>query len=80
MRSCYVLTPTAHWLEYADWWNPVIEEPLRIENGMTAIAGAQGSGITFDERAIARDVAHQSHFLSAQKSTAAAVSLVQVGS
>ncbi len=35
------VTPTAHWLEYADWWNPVIAEPLRIENGMAI----PGSGI-----------------------------------
>jgi hypothetical protein len=26
------VTPTAHWLEYADWWNPIVAEPLRIEN------------------------------------------------
>ena len=29
------VTPTAHWLEYADWWNPVMKEPLAIERGMT---------------------------------------------
>lgn len=38
-------TPTAHWLEYADWWNPVVAEPLRIENGMTAIDGVKGTGV-----------------------------------
>ena len=27
-------TPTAHWLEYTDWWNPVLAEPLRVEGGM----------------------------------------------
>ena len=21
------VTPTAHWLEYADWWNPVLAQP-----------------------------------------------------
>lgn len=47
-------TPTAHWLEYADWWNPVIEEPLRIENGMTLVGATKGSGISFNETAIAR--------------------------
>ncbi|MDH3690995.1 MAG: mandelate racemase, partial [Gammaproteobacteria bacterium] len=29
-------TPTAHWLEYANWWNPILKEPLHIEKG-TAI-------------------------------------------
>src|SRR3954470_9178229 len=32
------VTPTAHWLEYADWWNPVVQQPLVVENGM-AIPG-----------------------------------------
>jgi mandelate racemase len=32
------VTPTSHWLEYADWWNPILREPLRVENGM-AIPG-----------------------------------------
>ena len=27
------VTPTAHWLEYAEWFNPIIEHPLRIVNG-----------------------------------------------
>ena len=22
------VTPTAHWLEYADWWNPILSDPL----------------------------------------------------
>jgi mandelate racemase len=47
-------TPTAHWLEYADWWNLVLEEPLRIEKGMTAIGDVKGSGVSFNEQAIAR--------------------------
>jgi mandelate racemase len=47
-------TPTAHWLEYADWWNPVLEEPLRIENGMAVIGEEKGSGISFNVRSIAR--------------------------
>lgn len=28
------VTATAHWLEYADWWNPVLESPLTVENGL----------------------------------------------
>jgi mandelate racemase len=30
-------TPTAHWLEYADWWNPILKEPLQIENGLASL-------------------------------------------
>jgi mandelate racemase len=48
------VTPTAHWLEYCDWWNLVIASPLRIERG-TAIAGsAPGSGVEWNEDGIAR--------------------------
>ncbi|MCG6887958.1 MAG: mandelate racemase [Gammaproteobacteria bacterium] len=45
-------TPTAHWLEYADWWNPVLAEPIRIDNGMAMIDGALGSGVTWNEDAV----------------------------
>jgi mandelate racemase len=31
-------TPTAHWLEYADWWHPVTKEPLQIENGLAVLS------------------------------------------
>lgn len=37
--------PTAHWLEYADWWNPVLKEPLRIENGFANVEGVIGTGV-----------------------------------
>jgi mandelate racemase len=32
------VTPTAHWLEYADWWNPVLKNPIELHNGQ-AIPG-----------------------------------------
>jgi mandelate racemase len=46
-------TPTAHWLEYADWWNPVMREPLVIREGKTDLAGVTGSGVEWNEAAIA---------------------------
>ncbi len=45
-------TPTAHWLEYADWWNPILAEPIRVEGGMAMIDGALGSGVSWDETAV----------------------------
>ena len=45
-------TPTAHWLEYADWWNPILESPIRIEEGMAMIDGALGSGVSWNEAAV----------------------------
>jgi mandelate racemase len=47
-------TPTAHWLEYADWWNPVLAEPIRVDNGTAMIDGALGSGVAWNEAAISR--------------------------
>jgi mandelate racemase len=47
-------TPTAHWLEYADWWNPILAEPLRVENGMALVDDAVGSGMEWNEDAVRR--------------------------
>ena len=47
-------TPTAHWLEYADWWNPILQQPLTIEHGMTQVSTLPGSGIRFEEAAVER--------------------------
>jgi mandelate racemase len=41
-------SPTAHWLEYADWWNPILKEPLRIANGWVEMSDAPGSGVEFN--------------------------------
>ncbi len=47
-------TPTAHYLEYADWWNPILTEPLQVERGMAKIEGVTGSGVAWNEKAVAR--------------------------
>ena len=48
------VTPTAHWLEYADWWNPILAEPLRVENGLADVGGARGTGVAWNEAAVAK--------------------------
>ena len=48
------VTPTAHWLEYADWWNPILEEPLSVANGMADVAGTLGTGVAWNETAVQR--------------------------
>ncbi len=48
------VTPTAHWLEYVDWANPILQQPLEILDG-TAIAPEQpGLGLAWDEAAVAK--------------------------
>jgi mandelate racemase len=46
--------PTAHWLEYADWWNPILKEPLRIEDGFARVEGVAGTGLEWDKAALER--------------------------
>lgn len=50
------ITPTRHWLEYVDWANPVLKHPLEIVDGHALIAARPGSGIVWDEAAIANYV------------------------
>jgi mandelate racemase len=47
-------TPTAHWLEYADWWNLILADPLEIANGHATVNGVLGSGIEWNESAVKR--------------------------
>jgi len=47
-------TPTCHWLEYVDWADVLLQEPLRIENGFAVVPDRPGSGIAWDDEAVAR--------------------------
>jgi mandelate racemase len=49
LLSC---TPTAHWLEYADWWNPILEQPLEVVDGIALTDERVGSGIDWNEAAV----------------------------
>lgn len=55
-QSAHLLaaTATCHWLEYMDWAEPVLLEPLQIENGAAVIPNKPGSGIAWDEKAVAK--------------------------
>jgi mandelate racemase len=48
------VTPTCHWLEYMDWAAPLLQEPLRVADGMARIPDRPGAGITWDEAAVKR--------------------------
>jgi len=45
-------TPTAHWLEYVDWANAILEEPLRIVDGYAVVSGRPGNGLGWDKQAV----------------------------
>lgn len=42
-------SPTAHWLEYVDWADVLLREPLQIRDGMALTSERPGSGIDWDE-------------------------------
>jgi mandelate racemase len=48
------VTPGADWLEYVDWAAPVLREPGVVENGSVTAADRPGTGIEWDEAAVAR--------------------------
>jgi mandelate racemase len=47
-------TPTAHFLEYMDWAEPVLAEPIAIENGRAVIPARPGNGMDWNPDAVAR--------------------------
>ena len=48
------VSPTRHWLEYVDWADPILEEPLKIDDGYASTSDEAGIGISWDEGAIQR--------------------------
>jgi mandelate racemase len=47
-------TPTCHFLEYMDWADKIVREPLRIVDGAAVVPDRPGSGVVWDERAVER--------------------------
>ncbi|HET9404037.1 MAG TPA: enolase C-terminal domain-like protein [Burkholderiales bacterium] len=47
-------TPAAHWLEYVDWANAVLAEPLRISDGHAVVSGHPGNGLAWNADAVRR--------------------------
>src|SRR5258707_12673432 len=47
-------TPTAHWLEYVEWADTIVEAPLKISEGMARTYEKPGSGIAWDEAKLKR--------------------------
>ena len=52
--SCHLLavTPTAHWLEFVDWADAILEQPLAVKYGHVAAQERPGLGMKWDERAV----------------------------
>lgn len=48
------VTETAHWLEWQDWADPILREPFVVKDGKLLIPDRPGTGIEWDEAAVAR--------------------------
>jgi mandelate racemase len=47
-------TPTAHWLEYVDWADAILEEPLQVIDGAVTPSDRPGVGLEWDEAKLRR--------------------------
>jgi mandelate racemase len=47
------VTETAHWLEWQDWADPVLQKPYEIRNGLLHIPDMPGVGLDWNEEAVA---------------------------
>jgi mandelate racemase len=48
------VTPTCHYLEYVDWADAILEQPLEIVGGEAVIPDRSGNGMTWNEDAVKR--------------------------
>jgi mandelate racemase len=46
------VTETAHWLEWQDWADPVLQKPYEIKDGLLHIPDVPGIGLEWDEDAV----------------------------
>ncbi|HEY6241690.1 MAG TPA: enolase C-terminal domain-like protein [Burkholderiales bacterium] len=48
------VTPTCHFLEYVDWADAILAEPLSIVDGSAVVPDRPGTGVVWDEKAVKR--------------------------
>jgi mandelate racemase len=47
-------TPTCHFLEYVDWADKILQEPLAIVDGFAVVPQRPGNGLVWDKAAVAK--------------------------
>ena len=47
-------TPTCHFLEYVDWADALLQEPLAIVDGQAIVPHRPGNGMVWNKDAVAR--------------------------
>ncbi|HUL90981.1 MAG TPA: enolase C-terminal domain-like protein [Burkholderiales bacterium] len=48
------VTETAHWLEWQDWIDPLLQKPYTVSQGQLQIPDEPGVGLAWDEECVAR--------------------------
>ena len=51
-------TETAHWLEWQDWADPVLQKPYEIKGGLLHVPDVPGVGLEWNEDAVATHLVH----------------------
>jgi mandelate racemase len=51
------VSETAHWLEWQDWANPILQQPYDVQDGKLHIPNVPGVGLEWDEKAVAAHLA-----------------------
>jgi mandelate racemase len=47
------VSETAHWLEWQDWAEPILQQPYEVKEGKLHIPDVPGTGLEWDEKAVA---------------------------
>ena len=47
-------TPTAHWLEWVDWAEAIVEQPLVVDDGFAVVPDRPGNGLVWKSDAVER--------------------------
>jgi mandelate racemase len=51
------VSETAHWLEWQDWADPVLQQPYEVKDGKLHVPDVPGIGLEWDEKAVAAHLA-----------------------
>ena len=55
------VTETAHWLEWQDWADPILQQPYEIKDGLLHIPDVPGVGLAWNEDAVAAHLLSDRH-------------------
>jgi mandelate racemase len=54
LRLCSELAQTERWIEYVDWWDPLMASPIEIVDGQAVVPASTGTGFDVNPDAVER--------------------------